>query len=74
MPKESFYSPDVVEGEVVEFAHARAFNVAWGRPGDADEIPHGIYVAGGVRLDRSGVNRLIATLRRARNAVYGADE
>lgn len=71
MPKDSFYAPDVIEGEAVEFAHARAFNVAWGKPGGDDEIPAGVFVAGGVELDHSGVKRLIATLRRASKAAYG---
>ena len=71
MPKESFYSPSIPEDEDVEFASASAFSLAWGVPGNT-EIPAGVYLAS-MPLDRSAINRLIRALRRARDAVYGAD-
>lgn len=69
MPKESFYDPSVVEGEQVEFAHARAVNVAWGT-GKTSDTPRGVWIAGGVALDESAIERLIATLKRARRQVF----
>lgn len=75
MPAEKFYAPDVIEGEQVEFAHGRAFTACWGKPGGtSDDAPHGAIWVAGVPLDRSGTNRLIRTLRRARDTVYGRDE
>ena len=72
MPKESFYDPSVPEDEIVEFAHSRAFNVCWGNEGtDPDGAPIGaVYVAGGVQLDASGVDRLIRVLRKAKRQAF----
>ena len=76
MPKESFYPPDAVEGQPSD-----RFEVGWGR-----DYP-GVYVTliiqgggssapvvAGVPVDRSAINRLIRSLRRARDAAYGPDE
>lgn len=61
MPKESFWSPVQIEGEKPELT------VAWG----TTPTP-GVHL-NDMELDRSGLNRLITALRRARDAVYGAD-
>jgi hypothetical protein len=64
MPRESFWNPAKVEGDPPDLT------VAWGweKPG-APEV-----MVNDMPMDRSGLNRLIGTLRRARNQVYGADE
>ena len=63
MPKETFWNPISVEGD----ASSPIVTVEW-----HGDVP-GVYV-NGVRFDRSGVNRLIKTLRKARNQTDGADE
>ncbi|HEY9250570.1 MAG TPA: hypothetical protein VIO38_15630 [Rariglobus sp.] len=75
MPSEKFYHPATIEGHEQEaFDDGAAFAVQWGSPGN--EVPlgsdHHVFVAT-VPLDRSGVNRLIKVLRKARDQAYGAD-
>jgi hypothetical protein len=62
MPKEKFYAADTVVGGSEHLA------VAWG----VNDVPQ--VLINGVQYDRSGLNRLIGTLRRARDQVYGSDE
>lgn len=64
MPKEDFYFGNQVEGDGQE----PDLVVAWG----VTDFPQ--VLINGMRPDRSGINRLIATLRKARNQVYGVDE
>lgn len=65
MPKETFWnSATAVENDGVS---EPVLTVTW--HGDNP----GVYL-NGVASDRSGINRLIRTLRRARDATYGADE
>lgn len=61
MPHEKFYAPDTVEGGEPHLV------VAWG----VTDTPQ--VAVNGVPYDRSGLNRLIATLRRARDRVHGPD-
>jgi hypothetical protein len=66
MPFEKFYDPSMVEGQfdpTLAFAPGQVFNVAWGVP--VGDLP-GIVTIAGVQLDRSGVERLIKVLRRAK--------
>jgi hypothetical protein len=62
MPKEGFWSPTKLEGDPPDLT------VSWG-----DTVSPQVFV-NDMPMDRSGLNRLIGTLRRARNQVYGADE
>lgn len=65
MPKETFWnSATAVENDGVS---EPVLTVTWGA-----EQP-GVYL-NGIEFDRSGSNRLIRTLRRARDATYGADD
>ena len=64
MPKENFYYTGQVEGD----GRDPDLVVSWG----VTDVPQVLF--NGVPVDRSGINRLIVTLRRARNQVYGADE
>lgn len=70
MPAEKFYPSTAIEGEPSDHLEIR-----WGaeNPG-----VHAILEVDGtgalITLDRSGINRLIRSLRRARDATYGADE
>ncbi|KZL33207.1 MULTISPECIES: hypothetical protein [Rhodococcus] len=67
MPAEKFYDSRTVEGDT----NIPVVTIGWSRPGEsADPGPH----VNGVPFDRSGINRMIAALRRARDQVYGADE
>lgn len=70
MPAEKFYPSTAVEGEPSDL-----FEIAWHRdyPGVYATLRIG-DIASGIDLDRSGINRLIRTLRRARDATYGSDE
>lgn len=75
MPSEKFYKPTAIEGD----GSTPVLDIAWGGPGqveppDAGLTPAepGVYL-NGERFDRSGVNRLITVLRRARDRVYGTD-
>lgn len=61
MPKESFWSPTQIEGEQPELT------ITWG----TTPTP-GVYL-NNREIDRSGLNRLITALRRARDSVHGAD-
>lgn len=63
MPKESFYDSARVEGDGLPPDLA----VTWG-----DTQPE--VKVNDIAYDRSGLNRLIATLRKARNQTYGSDE
>lgn len=62
MPKESFYRPTAVDGDMPDLT------VQWG----TEAVPQ--VMINLIPYDRSGINRLIATLRRARNQTYGKDE
>lgn len=64
MPKENFYDSHTrVEGD----GFPPDLVVAWGL-----EFPE--VSINGIPYDRSGLNRLIKTLRKARNQTYGMDE
>lgn len=78
MPSEKFYhEPDENRGP------GGMFEVAWGEGQDGVEIyvysyklredgrPNELH---SLSLDRETLNRMIRSLRRARNAKYGADE
>lgn len=64
MPKEDFYLSDQVQGDGRE----PDLVIAWG----VTDFPQ--VLINGQRTDRSGLNRMIATLRKARNQVFGPDE
>lgn len=68
MPKEKFYNADRVEGDGLP----ADLEVSWASPGNVGEP--GVRIGGLVNADRSGINRLIRVLRRARDQVYGSDE
>ena len=63
MPKENFYDSNRVHGDGLP----PNLVVAWGE--DQPEV-----TINAIHYDRSGLNRLISTLRKARNQTYGADE
>ena len=67
MPKENFYA-SAVEGD----PPVLDLTVSWG----LTDVPAVLIKGGGEfkQYDRSGLNRLIGVLRRARDQVYGADE
>lgn len=62
MPKEQFFAPTQTDGE------EPALIVRWGERHFPDVLVNE------TPLDRSGLNRLIAVLRRARNQTFGVDE
>lgn len=62
MPAEKFYPATAVENDGSE----PTLTVGWG--GDTPAV-----TLNGVESDRSGINRLIDVLVRARNATFGAD-
>lgn len=64
MPRESFWDPAKKEGDEPDLT------VAWGWE---DHTKPRILV-NAMPMDRSGINRLIGVLRKARNQIYGADE
>lgn len=65
MPKENFYdSKTRVQGDGLP----PELVVSWGEE-DGPKV-----TINDVEYDRSGVNRLIAALRKARNQTFGADE
>lgn len=67
MPKENFYDSSIrVEGDGLP----PDLVVAWGGWGESQPE----VTVNGIAYDRSGLNRLIGVLRRARNQTYGADE
>lgn len=61
MPKEKFWGLQHVDNDEPDF------EVRWG-----DAQPS--VTVNGLTFDRSGLNRLIRTLRRGRDATYGPDE
>lgn len=64
MPKETYWdSATAVEGDGSE----PVLTLCWG-----DSQPE--VTLNGVVFDRSGLNRLLGDLKRARNATYGEDE
>lgn len=63
MPKEKFY----FSGQVENDGREQDLTIAWG------QTPYPQVLVNGHPVDRSGLNRLIATLRRARDQVYGVD-
>jgi hypothetical protein len=63
MPKEKFYDSTRIDGDGLP----PDIIVAWGNSQPEVTI-------NGIVYDRSGVNRLISTLRKARNQTYGPDE
>lgn len=62
MPAEKFYDSTTSDPEDAHLV------VSWG------EKPSPQVTINGVEYERSGLNRLIRSLTRARNQVYGADE
>lgn len=64
MPKERFY----FSGQVEDDGREPDLIVAWG------ETPTPQVLINGHPVDRSGLNRLIRALRRARDGVFGADD
>lgn len=63
MPKENFFDSTRVEGD----GNPPDLVVAWGTDDPKVTINTIVY-------DRSGLNRLISTLRKARDRTYGRDE
>lgn len=63
MPKEKFY----FSGQVENDGRAPDITVSWG------EAPQPQVLINGNAADRSGLNRLIRALRRARDQAYGQD-
>lgn len=61
MPVEKFWHDGAIEGDAPDLT------IRWG-----EELPAVTINGGG--MDRSGLNRLISSLRRARNQTYGIDE
>lgn len=74
MPSEKFYGKTAVEGKVVR----DLLEVSWGK-GGAEWTPtvsikltvDGRYA--NIEADRSGLNRLIKALRKARDQTFGED-
>ena len=68
MPKETFWdAANAVENDGVS---EPVLTITWSTPGTPG---HGTRL-NDVDFDRSGINRLIRTLRRARDATHRADE
>jgi len=68
MPAEKFYdSATAVEGDT----NAPVVTIGWATPGTSGDSGPRIN---GVLFDRSGVNRMIRALKKARDQVYGEDE
>ncbi|UXZ57075.1 hypothetical protein [Curtobacterium sp. Arg-1] len=67
MPKETFYGPTGTEP---------ALTITWWGGGVNSEFieQDEPVLINGVSYDRSGLNRLIRTFRRARDQAYGSDE
>ncbi len=63
MPAEKFY----YNGQVENDGRAPDLTVSWG-----DSLPPQVLINGNP-AERSGLNRLIKALRKARDQVYGAD-
>lgn len=71
MPAEKFYPSTAVEGE----PPSELLTIRWGQENAGVAALLEVDGVGGlIALDRSGINRLIKTLRRARDATFGADE
>lgn len=71
MPKEKFYPIDVSESDGDQFA------ITWHAGEGYTPVMLEMQIDGKKRqvdVDRSAINRAIRTLRRARDATYGADE
>lgn len=71
MPAEKFYPSTAVENQPSDYVE-----VAWHRqyPGvDVTMLPYNQPPVS-IDLDRSGINRLIKVLRKAREQTFGADE
>jgi len=60
MPAEKFWKPTRIEGDEPDLT------ISWGDGSMTVNI-------GGIESDRSGVNRAIRALRRARDATFGPD-
>lgn len=75
MPAEKFYPPTATEGRPSDH-----IEIGWHRDYDGIHITTVIPRDGdapiltALPLDRSAINRLIRTLRRARDATYGRDQ
>jgi len=71
MPSEKFYPPyeDAVEHLDIQW-HQSYPEVFATMVHDRDGTPHAV----GIPLDRSAINRMIRTLRKARDQTYGSDE
>lgn len=70
MPKESFY-----DSTTTDAANPHLVVKWWGGGPSAEPIEQDEPVTiNGVAYDRSGLNRLIRTLRKARDQAYGSDE
>ncbi|AZI62773.1 hypothetical protein RQN9TF_18025 [Rhodococcus qingshengii] len=68
MPSEKFYDSAVaVEGD----ANTPIITVAWALPGKS---AHPGPQINGTTFDRSALNRMIRTLRKARDQVFGIDD
>lgn len=74
MPAEKFYPPTAIDG-----APSDRLEVGWHKEYDGVHLT--MILDDGTKprvsaipLDRAGLNRLIKTLRKARNQTYGADE
>lgn len=65
MPKEAFY--DSSKAFEVRVDAEPVFLLTWG--GESPAV-----LVNGVEFDRSAVNRLIRSLRRARDQTYGSDD
>ena len=76
MPKETFYPVDPDHDgpdERLEIAwHREVYDTVWATMCITRE--DGVVVPVAIQLDRSGVNRLIKTLKKARDQTFGADE
>ena len=69
MPAEKFYDSTIaVEGDTTE----PIVTIAWGY-GTTETPEPGPYI-NGAPFDRSGINRMIRALKKARDQVFGADE
>lgn len=68
MPAEKFYDPRTVNGDPL--MEDTSFIVRWGPEQPAD---YPVQVAN-IAMERPEINRLIRTLRRARDAAFGGDE
>lgn len=78
MPSEKFHNSETaVEGQPND-----RIEIGWSREQEYDgvyvtsvvELEDGPPIVNAIPLDRSGLNRMIRTLRKARDQVYGRDE